>query len=94
MIKQFKDTRGHSDHDAFVEWLEQNPDAFFFNLKSGEILMLHRAGCSHIVFKPEDEVSLTANAKVCSTDRDELEVWARKEHRHKMLRYCSSCNPT
>ena len=89
-MKEFRDTAGSSDHDNFVRWMDENPNGFFLNYKSPSSFMLHRVHCDHLDFK--EKVSLTSNRKLCSTDREELETWA-KERSAQKLRYCSNCKP-
>jgi hypothetical protein len=79
--------RGFWAHDAFVRWIHENPQGFVINCRR-DYWMLHQADCPCFVFKPDTEVCLTRNPKVCSLDRSELDRWAAKK-RKAPLEPCS-----
>lgn len=88
-MRTFSDTQYQDAHDDFIRWKESNPKGFVINYRSASNAMLHRAHCGHFIFSSDDAVSLTDKPKVCSTDRRELETWARENT--KELKKCRSC---
>ena len=88
--ESFWDSGGRSEHDAFVRWLEENPDGFFINCRTASDMMLHRSSCPSLIF--HGPVSLTRNRKLCSSDKDMLERWASRQWGATLV-YCSICAP-
>lgn len=88
----YHETKDRSANDAFVRWRDGNSDGLFVNRRSPSQIMLHRSDCDHFDFNEKEKISLTKNMKVCSTDRWELESWA-KVNGTQALRYCSHCKP-
>lgn len=89
-MESFWDRDDRGAHVAFVKWLDENPDGFVINCRTANDMMLHRSSCSAVIF--DDPVSLTRKRKVCSSDREQLERWAKK-HGGEPLRYCKMCSP-
>jgi hypothetical protein len=82
-----------NDLDGYRQWSEHNRDGYVLNLRTGGVpAMLHRASCSHIYPDPErpDYGDFTKKTKVCSSDRQRLEAWARQAGKKFVL--CSSCD--
>ncbi len=84
-----------SDDDGYLRWVETNVDGFvvncYRNARPG-YRMLHRATCRTIKTPARKNYTTQAYMKVCSTDRAELEAWARFRLGGKVTR-CGSCNP-
>ena len=79
---------GYSDHDDFVNWIDEHPYGYVINRASD---MLHNADCSAFVMH-DPSYRLTTSMKICSLSRDRLEHWA--EWRFWVhLQYCSRCRP-
>jgi hypothetical protein len=57
--------------------------------KSG---MLHRAGCWHFTFKPDEKVKLVKNKKICFNTPRDYESWERSSRRLTVSR-CAHCKP-
>ena len=93
MILIFHDSQGESDHQQFIEWAGLNPRGFFVNLRTVSDMTLHRAGCDHFIFSPDEKVSLTARTKVCSVNKDELGEWIKTYYPAADLKYCRDCEP-
>jgi hypothetical protein len=89
-MKIFDGSSEEKSDEKFLEWIQDNPEAFTLNLKSPHSATLHCGFCGH--FKGFTEpVDLTQNTKVCSLDRKEIEKWASA---HSIgLHECGSCNP-
>ncbi len=77
-------------HRDFEAWRDQHPNGFVLNRRSPADGMLHRGSCIHLRFKSDEPVLLTRKAKCCSSDRSELESWAKKEG--VAVVRCGSCN--
>lgn len=93
------------DDGAFIQWCYDNPDGVFWNCfrkKEGAVVrpyMLHGATrkgklCQHFRDSTRasgftDNLTTTDYCKVCCTDRQAAEKWARKYS--DTLLYCSSC---
>jgi hypothetical protein len=96
MIETFFDRDDDNAHDHFQRWRSRYwDDGFFLNYKSPNNVMLHRSPCPHLGDTDWARAeygfhSLTRSKKVCSTDRRELEQWAR-EHTASSLKRCRDC---
>lgn len=79
-IVSFRDRHPGSEHARFQAWRRRNPDGFFLTLLTAERARLHGARCSHLGHTEwqfdETGQSLTAERKVCATDRETLFGWA------------------
>jgi hypothetical protein len=89
-MEVFADPLDPEAHDKFEKWRDRHLRGYVVSSRSKNNAMLHRADCGHLVFSPNDNVSLTAAPKYCSTDKRELENWAR-ENMDKKLKRCRSC---
>lgn len=82
------------DDDAgYREWIYANMGGYVVNAIRGIVPsdpVLHRATCETITPTP-DKVWTGDYTKVCSSDRYELEAWARSIGRS--VRACSFCDP-
>jgi hypothetical protein len=92
---EFHDRDDNDAHAKFQQWRRQHfEDGYFLNYKGPNNTMLHRSLCWHhgdANWKRNEEWgSLTAYKKVCSTDRGELEQWARNNG-VQMLKQCQHC---
>lgn len=87
-IETFQD-----DDAGYREWLWSHLSGFVVNAQRGSNPgepILHRATCDTIT--PTPDRSWTKDyIKVCSTDRSELEAWARAHERR--LVSCVTCDP-
>jgi hypothetical protein len=73
-VKVFSETLVPNSRDEFEKWIDRNPSGFVISRRSKDDAMIHQGRCGH--FKHSDRsASLTANPKICSTDRRELETW-------------------
>lgn len=85
----FFDAYDTDAHGKFLKWRERNRRGYVISRRARNDAMLHRAYCGH--FEHGDKsASLTRTMKVCSSDRQELEAWAR-ENMDKKLKKCRSC---
>jgi len=87
-VERFQD-----DDAGYRTWLYANMSGYVVNALRGPNLgvpILHRATCETITPTP-DKAWTAEYIKVCSTDRFELEGWAR-EHNQR-LHPCEFCNP-
>jgi hypothetical protein len=67
-------SRKDSDvQERFEKWTRKHPDGLLINRWSASKGMLHRVRCGHFQGVGGD---VTEQAKVCHTDRRELEKWA------------------
>jgi hypothetical protein len=83
------DAEDQNAHGKFLSWIERNQRGYVVSRRSRSAAMLHRSYCGH--FKHGDEsASLTRVMKACSTDKQELESWAR-ENVEKRLKRCRDC---
>ena len=82
------------DNDAgYREWIYANMGGFVVNAIRASTPgdpVLHRAACEWITPTP-DKVWTGEYIKVCSTNRFELEAWARSIGRP--VRACTFCDP-
>ena len=73
-MKLFSETVDPNSRKEFEKWIIRNPNGFAISRRSKNDAMIHRGKCGH--FKHSDKsASLTANPKICSTDKRELEAW-------------------
>ena len=86
-MKEF-DRKDPSASAAFEKWRNGNSAALFVNFKSPNNMMLHKTDCGHFVFGRD--VNLVRHKKICSSDRRELEDWAKQ---FGELRNCPDCKP-
>lgn len=94
-MQVFADAWSEKAQDEYKGWKElHKSDGFVVSYRSKKDAMLHRAKCWHLTddFGPGVAVSLTAKRKYCSTDKRELENWAR-EDMDKELKRCRTCEP-
>ncbi|MGH3188112.1 MAG: hypothetical protein ACRDPY_21100 [Streptosporangiaceae bacterium] len=63
------------DDDAFIAWLDANPNGYVVNTGRGArgYVMLHRATCNLVRKWPP---FIGPSVKLCSTSLDHLEQWA------------------
>lgn len=84
--------------NEYLKWLEDNlednkdKEGYVINSdrqKTSPYQMLHKATCGRI--GPKIKNHTTGDYfKICSLDKNELEIWAKK---HNSLKYCGHCNP-
>lgn len=83
------------DNDAgYREWVYANLGGYVVNALRGANPgepILHRATCDTITPSPDTPWTTGDYIKVCSTDRFELEAWARS--RGRPVRACVFCDP-
>jgi hypothetical protein len=80
-----------NDSDKFDEWRERNQAGYVLNVKPGrKPAKLHRAACRHLYSYNPRFGEFTKKKKVCSTDRQLVEVWADREGIQFDL--CSRCD--
>jgi hypothetical protein len=87
-VERFQD-----DDAGYRTWLYANTSGYVVNALRGAnpgVPILHRATCETITPTP-DKAWTAEYIKVCSTDRFELESWARGYDQR--LRPCEFCNP-
>ena len=69
------------DDGPYLGWLDDHPDGYVVNTTRPPAIgnvMLHRATCHHVRRAPHPDSCFTREkAKYASTDRGELERWAR-----------------
>ena len=87
-----------TDNDAgYLAWLDANPAGFVVNTlrnPNPNNLVLHHTSCRTITGQPTRGSGWTgAYVKVCSTDVDALQDWARREVGGE-LRPCGICKPS
>ena len=87
MMEVFK--RSRTSSKAFNDLISNSPEIYVLNIR-GNQLMLHLAGCGHFKFRETDEITFAP--KLVSSDRDELDAWAKKEA-GKHYSICRSCKP-
>ncbi len=87
-IFDYVDGRDATEKD-FRIWRTQYPKWFIIQPKDGTF-MLHLSDCSSFDYKDTTQVTLTRKAKRCSSDREELEAWAKEQNVMPLL-YCSRC---
>ena len=80
-----------NEHQDFVEWKQGHPEGFVINWKSQTKPMLHMADCRHMVFEPDDDVSLTRRPKNCLRDRGGFDEWAVTHHVEGLV-FCKTCS--
>ena len=83
-----------NDDDAYLAWLEANPDGFVVNVENPPrpgTLRLHRSGCRHISTPERSNWTTTGYMKVCSNIVSELDQWANQTVGE--LPACASCQP-
>jgi hypothetical protein len=80
----------HHQDEAYARWRADHPEGYVLNLRTGDPPALHRATCRSL--RPVGTTrqrSPTGVPKVCSTDRSDLEAWARAAGRSIAL--CGNC---
>lgn len=93
MIAVFYDGYSENAHAEFQQWRQQHQDGYFLNYRSLNDTMLHRSPCWHHgddQARSEEDGSLTAKMKLCSTNREDLERWADKNGIENLKR-CQHC---
>jgi len=73
----------------FLEWRINYPGSFVINIAEKR-LMLHLASCGHFDYK--DSENVTYAPKRISQNKEELEVWARKQI-GSSYKVCRDCKP-
>jgi 5-methylcytosine-specific restriction endonuclease McrA len=84
-----------NDDDAYLRWLEANPDGFVLNAEASPraaYLRLHRSRCNDISSANRTNWTTTSYLKVCSNLLNELEAWARDATGGVMVP-CQHCQP-
>ena len=89
-METFFDSWEADAHGKFVEWRDGNQRGYVINRRSPSDAMIHRASCGHLVFDSDEPVSLTRTMKISSSDKGELEGWARG-NLNAALKRCRSC---
>lgn len=93
-VVAFHDTDEGSHHEAFLQWVNRNPRGYVVNCV-GSRFTLHTSDCSCLLPAPpnaDDFKSLTANRKLCSNDREDLEQCALRQSGCQVKR-CQFCDP-
>jgi hypothetical protein len=94
MTIEFHDKNGPDEHERFQQWRRENHSGFFINCKSPNNMMIHTVSCSHSGDtewgRDGEWGSLTKNRKICSTNPEELRVWAGKNS-GAALKKCRDC---
>jgi hypothetical protein len=72
-MKQFEDK---NSRDEFRQWMKNNPQGFYINMRGRKDPMLHSVGCWHL--GSGEGMNCTTNPKICSTDKQELINWTRE----------------
>ena len=80
----------HLQDKAYARWRGDHPEGYVLAVRPNRAPTLHRAGCAAIRGGSSGR-ALTRTPRVCSSDRDELEAWARAEGR--MIVPCAACTP-
>jgi hypothetical protein len=73
---------GAHRHDAYVAWRDSHPDGFILHSNdypTNTKLMLHRTSCFNMTGPPASGDIWTNYPKWCSSNRDDLLAFARKE---------------
>ena len=81
------------DEQGYRAWLWANLNGFIVNAQRGSNPgepVLHRATCDTITPTPDKDWTRDY-IKICSTDRHELDAWARAQERRLTL--CTACDP-
>ena len=83
-------------HAEFQAWRQQNPRAYFLNLKSKYEAMMHTVDCRHLgntewMCGEDGSHSLTRKTKVCSSSIAVLNNWAITNDISQ--KKCQDCNP-
>ncbi len=85
-----------ADDDAgYLRFLAENPDGLVVNhdrVPRRVYLVLHRASCADISRHGRTHWTDSGLVKTCSTDRVDLEDWARSKVGGALLS-CRKCNP-
>lgn len=85
-----------ADNDAgYLQFLADNPDGLVVNhdrVPRSVYLILHRASCADVFRLGRAHWTDSGLVKTCSTDRGDLEDWARGEVGGSLLS-CRKCNP-
>ena len=86
MIEIFHDREDADSHIKFHRWRQQHRrDGYYLNYRGPSNTRLHRAKCPHLSNQDWDigekgpNGSMTKTKKICSTNRQELEYWAREK---------------
>jgi hypothetical protein len=77
-----------NDDESYHQWLEKNESGFVINsdktLSNPNYPMLHRAMCGHINDRNTPNYTTAHYMKLCSTNRQELIVWAQKDKKRRL----------
>jgi hypothetical protein len=77
--------------EDYKRWSETNQHGYVLNVKPGGVpAMLHRTTCGHIYPEKPEYGDFTRKKKVCSTDRQSLETWAKQSG--TQIVHCSNCD--
>ena len=91
MVIEFSDRQDDEAHASFERWKSEHPSGFVLNIQGPGRAMLHVADCLHLTFASDDDVSLTAKAKLASLGSQDL--LAEADRRGLGVIRCSRCNP-
>lgn len=83
-----------NDDDAYLAWLEANPDGFVVNAEKqprASTIRLHRVRCQHISTPERSNWTTAGYLKVCSNLIGELEQWA--DRAKSSFTECGVCKP-
>jgi 5-methylcytosine-specific restriction protein A len=79
MVREFQDSEGKQQHDAFLRWRQKYPDGYVLAVRTSDQAKLHRSICGHFGTADYkwygDGTSETKKLKVCSESLDELKKW-------------------
>lgn len=82
-ILPLQDKDRGSEHDRFMAWRRQNPQAFYLAVKSKQRANLHSAKCSHqgdyMYGEHPEWGSATKSLKVCADTQGRLQKWAQSQ---------------
>ena len=83
-----------NDDDAYLAWLDANPDGFVINAENpprAATIRLHRVRCTHISTSARSNWTTGSYFKICSNLVYELEDWSNRVV--GTLTACSFCKP-
>jgi hypothetical protein len=78
MAQEFHDDRYRDAHEAYIQWLRDNPRGCVLNRLTGTFGRLHQYPCMHIADYSDPSVSLTRKPKIYDTPRAAVEQWAKE----------------
>jgi hypothetical protein len=82
-----------NDETGYIAWVENHADGYIVNLDTigKRQSMIHTSRCFHLYPVSTDYNQTVAFGKACSTNKDALVTWAKREG-HTIVE-CSSCAP-